>query len=154
MSERNPAERTKWTNSEIPLAPSLEEVTIKPKARVKVNSRRKKEAVVASSVDWVISSTPLLAVDERARKTRTGLTRVCLSHELSQSVNTVQLADTFIAGVDFVQEKFMGQGPQDNESAVEQAKDEQISDYLRGQYVSSSQKAAFVWLETLVLQRS
>jgi hypothetical protein len=27
----------------------------------------------------------------------------------------------------------MGQGPQDNESAVEQAKDEQISDFLRGQ---------------------
>lgn len=28
----------------------------------------------------------------------------------------------------------MGQGKQDNESAVEQAKDEQISDFLRGQY--------------------
>ena len=28
----------------------------------------------------------------------------------------------------------MGQGPQDNESAVEQAKDEQISDFIRGQY--------------------
>ena len=28
----------------------------------------------------------------------------------------------------------MGAGPQDNESAVEQAKDEQISDYIRGQY--------------------
>lgn len=27
------------------------------------------------------------------------------------------------------QERFMGQGPQDNESAIEQAKDEQISDY-------------------------
>ncbi|KAJ4338978.1 hypothetical protein N0V95_007923 [Ascochyta clinopodiicola] len=37
-------------------------------------------------------------------------------------------------GVDFVQEKFLGQGPQDNESAVEQAKDEQISDFVRGQY--------------------
>ena len=31
-------------------------------------------------------------------------------------------------GVDFVQEKFMGAGPQDNESAVEQAKDEQVRD--------------------------
>jgi hypothetical protein len=30
-------------------------------------------------------------------------------------------------GVDFVQEKFMGGGPQDNESAIEQAKDEQVS---------------------------
>ncbi|KAH6612584.1 hypothetical protein C7974DRAFT_405882 [Boeremia exigua] len=37
-------------------------------------------------------------------------------------------------GVDLVQEKFLGQGPQDNESAVEQAKDEQISDFIRGQY--------------------
>lgn len=32
-------------------------------------------------------------------------------------------------GVDFVQERFLGQGPQDNESAIEQAKDEQISDF-------------------------
>jgi hypothetical protein len=31
-------------------------------------------------------------------------------------------------GIDFVQEKFLGAGPQDNESAFEQAKDEQISD--------------------------
>jgi hypothetical protein len=28
----------------------------------------------------------------------------------------------------------LGQGSQDNETAVEQAKDEQISDYIRGQY--------------------
>ncbi|KAF2795633.1 hypothetical protein K505DRAFT_323938 [Melanomma pulvis-pyrius CBS 109.77] len=37
-------------------------------------------------------------------------------------------------GVDYVQEKFLGAGPQDNESAVEQAKDEQISDFIRKQY--------------------
>ncbi|KAJ4370638.1 hypothetical protein N0V83_005159 [Neocucurbitaria cava] len=41
-------------------------------------------------------------------------------------------------GVDFVQEKFMGQGAQDNESAVEQAKDEQISDMIRSQYKSAT----------------
>lgn len=43
---------------------------------------------------------------------------------------------TFCAlqGIDFAQEKFMGQGPQDNESAVEQAKDEAISDAIRGKY--------------------
>ncbi|EHL02687.1 hypothetical protein GLAREA_02086 [Glarea lozoyensis ATCC 20868] len=41
-------------------------------------------------------------------------------------------------GVDFVQEKFMGAGPQDNESAVEQAKDEQISDFIRGQYKNTT----------------
>ncbi|EXJ70743.1 uncharacterized protein A1O5_05733 [Cladophialophora psammophila CBS 110553] len=43
-------------------------------------------------------------------------------------------------GVDFVQEKFLGQGPQDNESAVEQAKDEQISDFIRNQYKSATGK--------------
>ncbi|KAI4599528.1 hypothetical protein KJ359_001974 [Pestalotiopsis sp. 9143b] len=36
--------------------------------------------------------------------------------------------------VDWVQEHVLGQGQQSNESAVEQAKDEQISDYIRGQY--------------------
>lgn len=36
--------------------------------------------------------------------------------------------------VDFFQEKVLGQGPQDNESAIEQAKDEQISDFIRGKY--------------------
>ncbi|KAK5943459.1 hypothetical protein PMZ80_004466 [Knufia obscura] len=41
-------------------------------------------------------------------------------------------------GIDFVQEKFMGAGPQNNESAVEQAKDEQISDFIRGQYKSTT----------------
>ncbi|EMD62045.1 hypothetical protein GGP41_002474 [Bipolaris sorokiniana] len=43
-------------------------------------------------------------------------------------------------GVDFVQEKFLGQGPQDNESALEQAKDEQISDFIRGQYKGTTGK--------------
>jgi hypothetical protein len=43
-------------------------------------------------------------------------------------------------GVDFVQEKFLGQGAQDNESAVEQAKDEQISDYIRSTYKSTTGK--------------
>jgi hypothetical protein len=43
-------------------------------------------------------------------------------------------------GVDFVQEKFLGQGPQDNESAVEQAKDEQISDFIREKYKGATGK--------------
>ncbi|KAF2441329.1 hypothetical protein P171DRAFT_488884 [Karstenula rhodostoma CBS 690.94] len=42
--------------------------------------------------------------------------------------------DLLDKGVDFVQEKFLGQGAQDNESALEQAKDEKISDFIRGQY--------------------
>jgi len=42
--------------------------------------------------------------------------------------------DLLDKGVDFVQEKILGQGPQSNESAVEQAKDEQASDFIRGQY--------------------
>ncbi|KAF1984525.1 hypothetical protein K402DRAFT_395544 [Aulographum hederae CBS 113979] len=37
-------------------------------------------------------------------------------------------------GIDMVQQKFMGGGDQSNESAVEQAKDEQISDFIRGKY--------------------
>ncbi|KAI9865915.1 MAG: hypothetical protein M1813_001882 [Trichoglossum hirsutum] len=41
-------------------------------------------------------------------------------------------------GVDFVQEHFLGQGPQDNESAIEQAKDEQISDFIRNKYKSTT----------------
>ncbi|TID27452.1 hypothetical protein E2P81_ATG00209 [Venturia nashicola] len=48
--------------------------------------------------------------------------------------------DMLDKGVDFVQEKFLGQGPQDNESAIEQAKDEQISDFIRGKYKSSTGK--------------
>lgn len=32
------------------------------------------------------------------------------------------------------QQRVLNQGPQDNESALEQAKDEQISDMIRGKY--------------------
>ena len=42
-----------------------------------------------------------------------------------------------IIGIDAVQQYGLKQGPQDNESAVEQAKDEQISDYIRKQYKST-----------------
>ncbi|KAL8730019.1 MAG: hypothetical protein Q9166_004343 [cf. Caloplaca sp. 2 TL-2023] len=41
-------------------------------------------------------------------------------------------------GIDMIQEKVLGQGPQDNESAIEQAKDEQMSDFIRGKYKSST----------------
>jgi hypothetical protein len=41
-----------------------------------------------------------------------------------------------MTGVDMVQQYALGQGDQSNESAVEQAKDEQISDFIRGQYKS------------------
>ena len=40
--------------------------------------------------------------------------------------------------IDFVQEKVLGQGDQSNESAAEQAKDEAISDYIRGQYKTTT----------------
>ena len=42
------------------------------------------------------------------------------------------------AAIDFVQEKVLGQGDQSNESAAEQAKDEAISDYIRGQYKTTT----------------
>ncbi|KIW03264.1 uncharacterized protein PV09_05484 [Verruconis gallopava] len=48
--------------------------------------------------------------------------------------------DMLDKGVDFVQEKFLGQGPQDNESAIEQAKDEQISDFIRAKYKDTTGK--------------
>lgn len=37
-----------------------------------------------------------------------------------------------------VQEHVLGQGKQNNESAFEQAKDEQISDYIRDKYESTT----------------
>ncbi|KAJ2986346.1 hypothetical protein NUW58_g2799 [Xylaria curta] len=42
--------------------------------------------------------------------------------------------DALDKGVDWVQEHVLGQGDQSNESAVEQAKDERISDFIRDQY--------------------
>ncbi|KAF6742494.1 hypothetical protein DFP72DRAFT_819209 [Ephemerocybe angulata] len=50
-----------------------------------------------------------------------------------------QKEDYLDKGVDFVQER-MGQGPQNNESAIEQAKDEQISDAIRRGYKSTTGK--------------
>ncbi|GME50791.1 Dead deah box helicase protein [Neofusicoccum parvum] len=46
--------------------------------------------------------------------------------------------DMLDKGVDFVQEKFLGAGDQSNESAMEQAKDEQISDFIRSKYKSTT----------------
>ncbi|KIY63387.1 hypothetical protein CYLTODRAFT_446649 [Cylindrobasidium torrendii FP15055 ss-10] len=48
--------------------------------------------------------------------------------------------DALDKAVDYVQEHFMGAGPQNNESAVEQAKDEQISDAIRRGYKSATGK--------------
>ncbi|KAH8166140.1 hypothetical protein CIB48_g2101 [Xylaria polymorpha] len=42
--------------------------------------------------------------------------------------------DALDKGVDWVQEHVLGQGDQSSESAAEQAKDEQISDFIRDQY--------------------
>lgn len=52
----------------------------------------------------------------------------------STSPAVAQIYTNRFTGIDFVQEKFLGQGKQDNESAIEQAKDEQISDFIRKQY--------------------
>lgn len=48
------------------------------------------------------------------------------------------LLTIYVVGVDWVQQNVLGQGPQDNESAIEQAKDEQISDYIRGAYKNAT----------------
>ncbi|KAL6715360.1 hypothetical protein ACLMJK_007626 [Lecanora helva] len=46
--------------------------------------------------------------------------------------------DMLDKGIDAVQQYGFGQGDQSNESAVEQAKDEQISDFIRGKYKSAT----------------
>ncbi|KAF8999730.1 hypothetical protein BDZ89DRAFT_935878, partial [Hymenopellis radicata] len=51
-----------------------------------------------------------------------------------------QNEDMLDKGVDYVQEHVFHQGPQNNESAVEQAKDEQISDAIRRGYKSAIEK--------------
>lgn len=43
-------------------------------------------------------------------------------------------------GIDAFQEHVLGQGPQDNEGAFEQKKDEYISDAIRGQYKTMTGK--------------
>ena len=63
--------------------------------------------------------------------TRVSVLRFC-------SIQSADMCQT--QGIDYVQENFLGQGKQDNESAVEQAKDEQISDFIRGQYKSQAGK--------------
>jgi hypothetical protein len=47
---------------------------------------------------------------------------------------------TPFSGIDYVQEKFLGGGPQNNENAAEQAKDRFIADQIRGQYKSATGK--------------
>ncbi|KAG8744937.1 hypothetical protein FRC10_009172 [Ceratobasidium sp. 414] len=50
------------------------------------------------------------------------------------------LADLAIVAVDWVQQHYMGGGDQSNESALEQAKDEQISDMIRQQFKNATGK--------------
>jgi hypothetical protein len=59
---------------------------------------------------------------------------------LPPELNWPHSPDGLDKGVDFVQERFMGQGAQTNESAFEQAKDEQISDAIRRGYKSTTGK--------------
>jgi hypothetical protein len=63
-----------------------------------------------------------------------------IQDSLLGSVELVGLGADFpwSLGVDWVQERVLGQGDQSNESATEQAKDEQISDFIRGQYKKST----------------
>lgn len=49
-------------------------------------------------------------------------------------ITNLDRSDNITIGIDWVQEHVLGQGPQNNESAAEQFKDEQISDFIRGQY--------------------
>ncbi|KAI0761340.1 hypothetical protein BD413DRAFT_486075 [Trametes elegans] len=48
--------------------------------------------------------------------------------------------DKLDKAIDWVQEHVLSQGQQSNESAAEQFKDEQISDFIRNQYKSATGK--------------
>lgn len=48
--------------------------------------------------------------------------------------------DYFYKGIDLIQERILHQGKQDNESAIEQAKDEVISDTIRKNYKNMTGK--------------
>ncbi|KAL1948329.1 hypothetical protein VTO73DRAFT_12404 [Trametes versicolor] len=52
--------------------------------------------------------------------------------------------DKLDKSIDWVQEHVLGQGKQDNESATEQFKDEQMSDFLRREYKSATGSDFFV----------
>ncbi|KAK6505646.1 hypothetical protein TWF481_007537 [Arthrobotrys musiformis] len=51
-----------------------------------------------------------------------------------------QKEDALDKAIDYVQEKVFKQGPQDNESAAEQAKDGAIADFIRDQYKKNTGK--------------
>ncbi|KAF3163981.1 hypothetical protein TWF106_009603 [Orbilia oligospora] len=51
-----------------------------------------------------------------------------------------QKEDTLDKAIDYVQENVFKQGPQDNESAAEQAKDGAIADFIRDQYKKNTGK--------------
>ncbi|KAL2200760.1 hypothetical protein P885DRAFT_74596 [Corynascus similis CBS 632.67] len=51
-----------------------------------------------------------------------------------------QREDALDKGIDWVQEKILKSGPQDNESAAEQAKDRFIAQQIRDQYKSATGK--------------
>ncbi|KAG8790410.1 hypothetical protein FRC12_011925 [Ceratobasidium sp. 428] len=60
-----------------------------------------------------------------------------INNALGGGQQSEQKEDMLDKGVDFVQQR-MGGGDQSNESALEQAKDEQISDAIRSGYKSAT----------------
>lgn len=102
-----------------------------------------KKVVVDSLAVSATSSTPQPAAGLRARKMKITSTKVCLHmiHPVFVLCDgSLTGLGTFLSvGVDYVQQ-YMGGGDQSNESAIEQAKDEQISDFIRGQYKSTTGK--------------
>ncbi|KLJ12804.1 hypothetical protein EMPG_12168 [Blastomyces silverae] len=63
-----------------------------------------------------------------------------LNHAAGGGRESEKNEDMLDKGIDFVQERILGKGPQDNESALEQAKDEKISDFIRDQYKNRTGK--------------
>ncbi|KAF8251385.1 hypothetical protein K440DRAFT_596005 [Wilcoxina mikolae CBS 423.85] len=86
------------------------------------------------------SSTKPTAEQEPQQQSSGGGIMDTVNTALGGGKKSEQKEDYLDKSIDFAQEKFLGAGPQDNESALEQAKDEQISDFIRGQYKSTTGK--------------
>lgn len=70
-------------------------------------------------------------VARRARRRRIGWIKVCVGVEFSDLHFAANCMLAEFEAIDLFQEHVLKEGPQNNESAVEQAKDKQIANMIR-----------------------
>jgi len=84
---------------------------------------------------------PVHTMDNTSQQTNTGGGMMDKLHGMvGGGPQSERNEDGLDKGVDWVQENVFKQGPQNNENAVEQAKDEQISDMIRSGFKSGTGK--------------